>query len=221
MSARILKGFALTLASVFSIGAFAMEPLVAIGSDDQDYEYYSSVLNLDQNLVNKGIVGIYSDFNMFNVSGRAVVVADGTPSNPYNLVLAVNGNLYYVDILLNSVDSFKIRRRWKNNPEPGVFLRIEGTRVNPEDGRAEVVQVWIKISTPEGRALPVLKLLEGNYDLASAPTEDKLIHVVTAEGPIIPPYDVGTRRPLPPVTLNVGEGNPGPWTGPIPQITNL
>jgi hypothetical protein len=183
------------LAAVCSVSGFAlaMEPLVAISPADQDYSYYSAVVNLDQKMVNDGFVGTYSDFNMFNVNGRIVPLADGSPSNPYNLVVTVNGNLYYVDAILNTVDSFKIRRRWKNNPEPGVFLRIEGRRVNPEDGHSEIVQVWIKIATPEGRALPVLKLLEGNYDLSEAPATvqpaywEGYVPGQGNPGPILPP----------------------------------
>jgi hypothetical protein len=178
MSNPSMKILTALVALTFSNFVLAMEPLKAISPEDQDYGYYSQVVNIDQKLVNDGLIGLYSDFNMFNVTGRAVLIADGSPSNPFNLVLTVNGNLYYVDTILNTVDNFKIRRRWTNKPEPGVFLRIEGRRVNPEDGVSESVQVWIKIATPEGRALPVLKLLEGNYDLSSEKNMEQRMRVV-------------------------------------------
>lgn len=184
---KTAKSLVLAVASLIGLSAFAMEPLEVISQRDQDYNFYSAAVNMDQKMVNDGLIKIYSDFNMFNVSGRIVPIADGSPSNPYNMVLTVNGNLYYVDSILNSVDSFKIRRRWKNNPEPGVFIRIEGRRVNPEDGHVGYVQVWIKIATPEGRALPVLKVLEGDYDLAEAPAVFQPASYLPGNpGPILP-----------------------------------
>lgn len=201
MSNPATKILTCLVAVTFGSFALAMEPLKVITPDDQEYGYYSQVVNIDQKLVNDGLIGLYSDFNMFNVTGRVVSIADGSRSNPYNLVLTVNGNLYYVDAILNTVDNFKIRRRWTNNPEPGVFLRIEGRRVNPEDGVSEQVQVWIKIATPEGRALPVLKLLEGNYDLSSEKNLKLGMPVAT---------------PLWPKVIQAGEGNPGPILPPPP-----
>ena len=165
MFTKICKVSALATAALFSTFSLAMEPLKAIDPNDEEYDYYSSVIAIDQKLVNEGMIGVYADFNVFNVNGRVVPINDGSVANPYNLVVSVNGGLYYVDAILNTVTSYKLRRRWVNNPEPGVFLRIEGTRVNPEDFTSEVVTLWIKIATPEGRALPVLKVLEGNYDL--------------------------------------------------------
>ena len=210
MSNSITKILAAFVALTFGSFALAMEPLKVITPDDQEYGYYSDVVNVDQKLVNDGLIGVYSDFNMFNVTGRVVSIADGSPSNPYNLVLMVNGNLYFVDAILNTVDNFKIRRRWTNNPEPGVFLRIEGSRVNPEDGASELVQVWIKIATPEGRALPVLKLLEGDYDLSS---EKKL------------KLGLPVASPLWQKVFQAGEANPGPILLPSPfqrasELTN-
>lgn len=195
MFRHALNFFALALAASFSISALAMEPLYAISPNDRDYGFYSGIVNMDQKLVNDGWVSTYSDFNQWNVSGRVVPLRDGSSSNPFNLVVSVNGNLYYVDAVLNTVDNFKIRRRWRDNPEPGVFLRIEGMRLNPEDGSREQVQLWIKISTPEGRALPVLKLLEGNYDLAGV------------DGSLIPAVWDG---------YTPGQPNPGPLLPPPP-----
>ncbi len=128
-----LKILSAAIAAGFSMSVYAMEPLSVITPADQTYGFYSAAVNMDQKLINDGWVGIYADFNQWNVYGRIVQLRDGSTSNPYNLVVSVNGNLYYVDALLNSVDSFKIRRRWRNNPEPGIFLRIEGQRLNPED----------------------------------------------------------------------------------------
>ena len=192
----ILKFIATLIAAGFSISALAMEPLRVITPADQDYGFYSSAVNMDQKLVDNGWISVYADFNQWNVYGRIVQLRDGSTSNPYNLVLTVNGNLYYVDAVLNSVDSFKIRRRWRSNPEPGIFLRVEGKRLNPENGFTEAVQVWIKVATPEGRVLPVLKLMEGNYDLAESNS---------AEDMIVPAVWDGYRP---------GQPNPGPFLPP-------
>ena len=108
-------------------------------------------------------------------TGRMTLIADGSLEYPYNVILEVglypNTNLYYIDTILSRILAdengmhFKIRRRWKNNPEPGIFLRIEGTRFNPVRGYEEVVQIWVKYADTQGNALPVLKTFEGNYDL--------------------------------------------------------
>lgn len=150
---------------IVSASAYAFEPLQAIERGDEDYAYYLSVINMDQRLIDKGVITESAEINHFNIRGRIVPLRDGSIVNPLNLILMVNGNLYYVDSIMNRVDSFKIRRRWRNNPEPGVFLRIAGSRHNPETDADEAVQLWIKVSTNEGRALPVLKLFEGNFDL--------------------------------------------------------
>ncbi len=216
MSVTALKALALSATLLLSTLTSAMEPLTVISPLDEDYNYYSGVVNMDQKLVNEGLIGVSTEYDMFNVTGRVVAIADGTRVNPYNrlnpynLVLTVNGNLYYVDSILNRVDSFKIRRRWANNPEPGVFLRIEGRRLNPDDGRSEVATVWIKIATPEGRALPVLKVLEGDYDLAdnSAPSlyQPASMMLDQLEKPWPGPYGPYS-----------GEGNPGPLLPPPPM----
>jgi hypothetical protein len=82
----------------------------------------------------------------------------------------VNGNLYYVDTILtrllpdeNGVN-FKLRRRWKNNPEPGIFVRVAGTRFNPIESKEEYTQIWIKIAETDGTSIPVLRVTEGNWD---------------------------------------------------------
>jgi hypothetical protein len=222
MSRPIVKLLAIIIALSFGNLALAMEPLKAISPDDPDFTFYSNVVNIDQKLVNDGWISLYSDFNMFNVNGRAVAITDGSRSNPYNLVLTVNGNLYYVDAILNTVDNFKIRRRWANNPEPGVFLRIEGQRVNPEDGVSELVQVWIKIATPEGRALPVLKLLEGNYDLSGERNLKlgmaKVVQVGEGNpGPVLPPPPLQRASEL----INGLEEGWGGLTSPAPQSIGL
>jgi hypothetical protein len=165
MSSQTNKVLVLAFTALFSTLAFAVEPLRAIDYDDVDYGYYSAIVAMDQKMVNEGMINGYTDYNLFKVNGRAVALADGSVSNPYNLVLTVNGNLYYVDAILSSINNFKLRRRWKSNPEPGVFLRIEGTRIHPEDFTVDKVTLWIKIATPEGRALPVLTVLEGDFDL--------------------------------------------------------
>lgn len=162
---KMLKSLILVLAGMLGSSAFAFEPLVAFCPQDPDYGYYSSVLAVDQKLVNEGVVTSYTDIDLFNVNGRIVTVVDGSLANPMNLVLGANGNMYYIFANLNSVDNFKIRRRGTNNPEPGVFLRVEGTRRDERTFRIAPITVWIKIATPEGRALPVLKVFEGDYDL--------------------------------------------------------
>lgn len=191
-----LKLIAFAIAAGFSISVSAMEPLRVITPADQDYGFYSAAVNMDQKLVDNGWISVYADFNQWNVYGRIVQLRDGSTSNPFNLVLTVNGNLYYVDAVLNSVDSFKIRRRWLNNPEPGVFIRVAGKRLNPEDNTLEAVQVWIKVATPEGRVLPVLKLMEGNYDLAENSATEDLIQPAVWEG------------------YTPGQPNPGPFLPP-------
>jgi len=165
MFASLSKITALTIAALFSTVVLAVEPLRAISVNDEDYDYYSAVAEVNQKLVNEGMISNFTDFDMFNVRGRIVDLADGSLANPYNLVITVNGNLYYVDAIMSRVTNYKIRRRWVNNPEPGVFLRIQGTRINTDDYSTEKVTLWIKIATPEGRALPMLKVLEGNFDL--------------------------------------------------------
>ncbi len=193
MFRSILKFFIFVLAASFSNFALAMIPLHRIALNDPSYSFYSAVANVDQKLVNDGwIGGKYAEFNQWNVQGRIVPVRDGSSSNPINLVVSVNGGIYYVDGILRNVKEYKIRRRWRNNPEPGIFLRIEGERLNPEDGIMEQVTLWLKIATPEGRSLPVLDLLEGDFDLAgivpkpNEPTKPKAIPAAD-ESPILPP----------------------------------
>lgn len=132
-------------------------------------EYMEILANAESG--NGGMNDEYVDFNNFNVSGRMVAIRDGLPENPYNILISVNGKVFYVDVLAHSIlpdgngIKYKIRRRHANNPEPGVFIRLDIERLNPQTRRIEPTQVWMKVATPEGRVLPVMKVLEGNYDL--------------------------------------------------------
>ncbi len=154
-----------------SSAALAMEPLVAIDRQDPDYNYYASILSPSRDMVKSGLVleGV-AYWDNFATVGRIAAINDGTYEYPYNLVLNVNGNLYYVDAILSRVLAdengvrFKIRRRWKNNPEPGVFIRVAATRFNPVQSIDEYTQLWIKIAEVDGKSIPVLKVIEGNFD---------------------------------------------------------
>lgn len=166
-----LKTAILTFIFAYVMGANAMEPGVAISPADVDYNYYSDILNPNQDYVKSGLVldGV-AQWDVFNTQGAIAAINDGSYDYPYNVVLKVNGNLYYVDTILtrllpdeNGVN-FKLRRRWKNNPEPGVFVRIAGTRFNPIESKEEYTQIWIKIAETNGTSIPVLRVTEGNWD---------------------------------------------------------
>lgn len=163
-----------TMAALFMAAAPALATNVyevpAIKPGTASYnEYMSIISNADKG--NDGLNDEYIDFNNFNVAGRIVPVRDGLPENPYNIVILVNGRLFYVDLFAHALVAdrngirFKIRRRLANNPEPGVFIRLEIVRLNPDSRRVEPTQVWLKVAGPEGRVLPVMKVLEGNFDL--------------------------------------------------------
>lgn len=166
-----LKTAILTFIFAYVMGANAMEPGVAISPADVDYNYYSQLLEQNQNHVKSGLVlGGVAEWTVFNTVGSIAAINDGSYDYPYNVVLRVNGNLYYVDTILSTVMPdengvmFKIRRRWNNNPEPGVFIRIAGTRFNPIQSIYEYTQIWIKIADTKGNSIPVLRVTEGNWD---------------------------------------------------------
>lgn len=161
----MFKALIMALAAGFSWSALAVEPLVVMDPRDPDYSYYVDYVRLDDKTIAPHQWRIYADIDMFGVSGRVVPIEDGQGPNILNLVFAVNGGVYYVDSGLSDIHSFKIRRRWEAFPEPGVFVRVEGIRFNPRIARNVPVQVWIKIATPDGRGLPILKTFEGNWDM--------------------------------------------------------
>lgn len=155
----------IALAAAFSWSALAIEPLHLIDPRDAEHSYFVDYVRLDHKTIAPNQWRIYADIDHFGLGGRVVPIEDGQAPNFLNLVFAVNGGVYYVDALLSDISSFKIRRRWEAFPEPGIFVRVEGTRFNPRIRADLPVQMWIKIATPEGFALPVFRTFEGNYDL--------------------------------------------------------
>jgi hypothetical protein len=163
--------FSVVLSFLISTSLFAMIPNRAIGPQEEDYEYYMSIIRKESRHREEGRISNHTDYDVFNVHGRIVPYATSNPTNPINLVMTVNGNLYYVDTILSSLKTpngamtFKARRRWKNNPEPGVFIVVEGKRTEVETGEDVPIQIWMKVATTDGHALDELVLLEGNFEL--------------------------------------------------------
>jgi hypothetical protein len=150
-----------------------MEPLVAMDQkNDEDFRYYTGVINREQTFIDQGLIDgrVWIWENIFDTYGEAVWIKDGSPEYPYNLVVRAQGRLYYIDTIFTSILSdekgtqLKLRRRWANDPAPGVFIRLEGTRFNPDIGMEEYTQLWVKIAETDGSPLRVLELFTGNYD---------------------------------------------------------
>ena len=162
-----MKSLLLALFTVVGVNAYAMIPLEAIDpvEDAENFYFYESIA-----LGTSGEPSAYLG-NVFETPlyVYAAIYENGTAENPYNLVLNVNGNVYYVDTLLSSVVGdengvkVKIRRRWEN-PGEGIFLRLEGTRTNPETGEVVYRQLWVKIGERNGASIQTLEVFQGDFD---------------------------------------------------------
>lgn len=155
----------MALVAGFSCSALAMQPLQIMDPRDPDFPFYLAYVRLEDKTIAPNQLRLYADISEFGVTGRVVPIQEVQGTNFLNLVLAVNGGVYYVNSMLSDISSFKLRRRWEGYPGPGIYIRVEGTRYSLRMQTHFPIQLWIRIATPDGQALPHLSTFEGNYDL--------------------------------------------------------
>jgi hypothetical protein len=155
----------LAILLLFTLPGFAAEPLHVIAPSDPDYSYYRRAVDLDEDYVRQDLIGPYADFDTSKIfkdvpgsnpiRGRFVIFNDGNPYNPVNLVVSLNGALYYIDSDLSSFDSkFSLRRVWDD--DAGIFLIFHGHRSGANQGEIRDIEIHLKIATPGGRVLKIL-----------------------------------------------------------------
>ena len=163
---KFYSSFLVFIAAVFMAPAWAARPLVAISPEDPDYSYYKQAADLDSQLWAGQLIRFYADYDssmLFKtvadslpVSGRVVAFLDGQPRNPGNVVLTVNGQLYYVNTgLARMKEKFSLVRRWEKD-NPGIFLIVRGFRAGALRSELIPVKIMIRIATARGQVLPVL-----------------------------------------------------------------
>lgn len=152
----------------FGTKAWAARPLVSIPVSDPDHRYYSRAIDMDLSYRTQGLIGPHTDYNfsgnhpeLGSLAGKIVVFNNGPKVNSKNLVLTVNGHLYFVETHFNEIYSryhgkpFRIRRNWIKD-EMGIFLLMKGSRRDPRSRLRVPIEITIKIGTSDAQALPEL-----------------------------------------------------------------
>jgi hypothetical protein len=146
---RVQAALAL-IALTFTTPLFAAEHFRPITVGDASFPYYQAVINGDPRVAADSIL----DYNFKGAVGRVVSVKSGDAVNPLNIVLSVNGILFYVPVRLATMDGIlSFRRRWDD--DPGIFLIVRGYRRGPN---AELVRTacQLKIANTSAMTLPAV-----------------------------------------------------------------
>ena len=163
---KFIDSIAMLMAFCMAAPAFAARPLAAISTDDPDHSYYKAAIDLDQSYWARNLIRFYAEYDSselfrstvdsMSVTGRVVAFLDGQPRNPANVVISVNGVLYYVNTgLARMQEKFSLVRRWEKD-NPGIFLIVRGARAGALRSELVPVKIMIRIATARGELLPVL-----------------------------------------------------------------
>jgi len=164
----MLKAAAVLLI-VFTANAFAQETFPAIPPSHPDHDYYQRAADIDQAFVNERLIDNWFPYDsdavlrrvpgQAPVEGRIVTLLDGPKINPRNLVLTVNGRLYYVRTDLNAIGKITLVRRWQKD-EDGFFLVMRGERLGGQIGEHARVTITLRLADRRGVALPEVEYVE-------------------------------------------------------------
>lgn len=162
---------AAVLLVLFTVNAFAQETFPAIPPSHPDRAYYQRAADVDPGLVNQHLIDSWFPYDsdlvlrrvpgQAPVEGRIVTLLDGPKINPRNLVLTVNGRLYYVRTDLNAIDERRITlaRRWTRD-ENGFFLVVRGERLGEQPGEHARVTITLRIADQRGVPLSAIEYVE-------------------------------------------------------------
>jgi hypothetical protein len=169
MFALVKCAFCLVAATA-AASAFAIDTYPEIRPLDARYTYYKRAADLDPVYVQKNQIGFFKDYNSFlllkpvpesaPVVGRVVQFVDGEAPNPRNIVLTVNGKLFYVQTDLAAMgERVTMVRRW-NKDDNGIFLIFRGFRAGASPRELMRVTVTLRIATTAGSVLPAIEYYE-------------------------------------------------------------
>lgn len=161
-------------ALLISSSAFAVEFYPEITSRDADFTYYSKAAQIDReyvanHLIEAAYYNYSSDFffkklpNTTPVGGRLVQLLDGPRLNPRNVVLTVNGKLFFVRTELSEFHSrVSMARRWNDNDgePPGIYVIVRGYRAGELPGQRIPLTIDLRVSDTNGKALEYIEYYE-------------------------------------------------------------
>jgi hypothetical protein len=136
----------------FGTAAFADGIYHPLNPGAPGYKLYSAVAAEDQGLLDSGVISTFADFQFKGAGGRFVSFWTDGPASTLNVVLVLNEGLFLIPLQFANMDAnLSFRRRWDD--DPGIFMIVNGSRLDPKTGKLARISAQLKIAKTNGNSL--------------------------------------------------------------------